>query len=65
MGRVLRAILRDDVVSTPELVALSGVDFVTFDDFRCGRFMLPADAFERIARRMGFELVQEGVRAGA
>jgi hypothetical protein len=41
------------------------VDFVTFDDFRCGRFMLPADAFERIARRMGFELVQEGVRAGA
>jgi hypothetical protein len=64
VGRVLRAILCDTEVSTPELALLAGVDFVTFDDFRCGRITLPPDAFERVARRMGFTLVRQGEPVG-
>ncbi len=56
-GELLRAIDTCDVRIT-ELAELAGVDFVTFDDFRCGRFELSLDAFERVARRLGLSLVK-------
>jgi hypothetical protein len=58
VGDVLRAMLEDSPVSVFELAELANVDFVTFDDFRCGRHELPAAAFERVARRLGFSLVR-------
>lgn len=56
-GELLRAIDTCNVPMT-ELAQLAGVDFVTFDDFRCGRFELSLDAFERVARRLGLALVK-------
>jgi len=56
-GELLRAIDTCDIRIT-ELAELAGVDFVTFDDFRCGRFELSLDAFERVARRLGLSLVK-------
>ena len=55
-GELLRAIDGNDV-SLDELAELACVDPLTFDDFRCGRFELSLDAFERVARRVGLVLV--------
>jgi hypothetical protein len=65
VGEVLRAMLEDSPVSVFELAELANVDFVTFDDFRCGRRELPAIAFERVARRLGFSLVRTCDAVGA
>lgn len=54
-GEVLRALADVDLRIT-ELADLTGVDVVTFDDFRCGLYELPLPAFERLARRLGFAL---------
>ncbi len=63
VGEVLRAIKKLDV-DFDELAALAGLDQAGFDDFRCGRIELPAAAFERLARRLGFTLVQTGETVG-
>jgi hypothetical protein len=56
-GELLRAIDGSDV-PLEELAELAGVDPLTFDDFRCGRFDLSLEAFERVARRLGLTLVK-------
>jgi hypothetical protein len=63
VGAVLREIMRLDV-DFDELAALAGLDQAGFDDFRCGRIELPAAAFERVARRLGFTLVRSAEPAG-
>lgn len=54
--------LDDSPASVFEPAELSNVDFVTFDDFRCGRIELPAAAFERVARRLGFTRMRTSKR---
>lgn len=56
-GKVRRAIM-GMTVSYPELARTAGVDLVTFDDFCCGTVELPLPAFERVARRLGLDLVE-------
>lgn len=57
LGQVLRAI-NPATVRVDELASLAGVSPVEFDEFRCGLRPLPIEAFERVARRLGFELVR-------
>jgi len=64
VGDVLRAIMKLEV-DFDELAELAGLDQAGFDDFRCGRLELPAAAFEKVARRLGFALVQTGETVGA
>jgi hypothetical protein len=62
-GLVRRAILSMEVPCR-ELADLAGVDRATFDAFRSGEVDLPLPAFERVARRLGFQLVRGGPITG-
>lgn len=56
-GQVLKAIT-PDVARLDELARLAGVSVIEFDEFRCGLRTLPIEAFEQVARRLGFEMVR-------
>jgi hypothetical protein len=56
-GKVRRAIMAMSV-SYPELARTAGVDLVTFDNFCCGTVELPLPVFERVARKLGLDLVE-------